>query len=333
MKAASVSYWLHTFFHEWLTQQCNLSHHTIMSYRDTWRLFLRFVAKRKKGSVSDLEIADLGAEVVLAFLRYSEEERKVTIGTRNCRLAALRSFFRFVADREPLVALQCTEIQRIPTKKSLQRVPNCLDADEVTAILSQPDRSTLEGQRDHVLLALLYNTGARIQEALDLCPQAVRFRSPAQVKLIGKRRKERVCPLWPETVSLLTALLKRQPRQDNEPIFVNRYGRPLSAAGVRFKLGHYVQRAAEKLPALKRKRVSPHIFRHTMGCALVAAGVDITVIRNWLGHTRLDTTDLYARANLETKRKALDQVDISTRPARPPRWKRDPTLLSWLDSL
>jgi site-specific recombinase XerD len=333
MKVASVSYWLQAFFHEWLTQQRNLSHHTVMSYRDTWRLFLRFVAKRKKGSVSDVEIADLGAEVVLAFLRYSEEERKVTIGTRNCRLAALRCFFRFVADREPLVALQCTEILRIPTKKSLQPVPNCLDADEVTAILSQPDRSTPEGQRDHVLLALLYNTGARIQEALDLCPQAVRFRSPAQVKLIEKRRKERVCPLWPETVSLLTALLKRQPRQDNEPSFVNRYGRPLSAAGVRFKLGHYVQRAAETLPALKRKRVLPHIFRHTMGCALVAAGVDITVIRNWLGHTRLDTTDLYARANLETKRKALDQVDISMRPARPPRWKRDPTLLSWLDSL
>jgi site-specific recombinase XerD len=283
--------------------------------------------------VSDLEIDDLNAEVVLAFLRYSEEERKVTIGTRNCRLAALRSFFRFVADREPLIALHCAEILRIPTKKSLQPVPNCLDADEVAAILSQPDRSTLEGQRDHVLLALLYNTGARIQEALDLCPQAVRFRSPAQVKLIGKRRKERVCPLWPETVNLLTALLKRQPRQDNEPIFVNRYRRPLSAAGVRFKLGHYVRRAAEKLPALKRKRVSPHIFRHTMGCALVAAGVDITVIRNWLGHTRLDTTDHYARANLETKRKALDQVDISTRPGRPPRWKRDPTLLSWLDSL
>lgn len=333
MKAASVSYWLHAFFHEWLTQQRNLSHHTVLSYRDTWRLFLRFVAKRKKRAVSDLEIADLNAEAVLAFLRYSEEERKVTIGTRNCRLAALRSFFRFVADREPLAALQCTEVLRIPTKKSLQPVPNCLDAEEVTAILSQPDRSTLEGQRDHVLLALLYNTGARIQEALDLCPQSVRFSSPAQVKLLGKRRKERVCPLWPETVDLLAALLKRQPRPDDEPIFVNRYGQPLSAAGVRFKLGHYVQRAAEKLPALKRKRVSPHIFRHTLGCALVDAGVDITVIRNWLGHTRLDTTDRYARANLETKRKALDQVDISTRPARPPRWKRDPTLLAWLDSL
>ena len=208
-----------------------------------------------------------------------------------------------------------------------------LDAEEIAAILRQPNRSSLEGQRDHALLAFLYNTGARIQELLDVCPRAIRFESPAQVELLGKGRKSRICPLWPETIDLLRALLKRQPRADDEPIFVNRYGQPLGAAGVRFKLSQYVQAAAKHLPSLAKKRVSPHTWRHSVGVQLVAAGVDVTVIRNWLGHARLDTTNHYARANLETKRKALEQIDSSTRPGRPPRWRRNPDLLTWLDSL
>ena len=215
MNVTTLAYLLHAFFHEWLAQQRNLSHHTVLSYRDTWRLFLRFVAARNRRSVSDLALEHLTAEEALAFLQHSEEERKVTIGTRNCRLAALRSFFRFVADREPLALAQCAEILRIPTKKAPTAEVNYLDADEVAAILKQPDRSTLQGQRDHALLALLYNTGARIQEALNLCPQSVRLRSPAQVTLFGKGRKEQICPLWPETADLLTALLKRQPRPEN----------------------------------------------------------------------------------------------------------------------
>jgi len=333
MKRATLPYWLHAFFHEWLAQQRNVSHHTVKSYRDTWRLFLRFVAGRKRRSVSDLVVEDLTAEEVLAFLRHGEQDRKITIGTRNCRLAALRGFFRFVAEREPSAVAQCAEVLHIPTKKGPTAEVNYLDTEEITAILKQPDRSTLEGQRDHVLLALLYNTGARIQEALDLCPRSIRFRSPAQVTLFGKGRKERICPLWPETVELLTALLKRQPRPDDEPIFVNRYGDPLGAAGVRFKLEHYVRRAAQRLPTLARKHVTPHTFRHSMGVAMVAAGIDVTVIRSLLGHVSLDTTNHYARANVETKRQALAKVDPSTRPSKPPRWRRDPDLLTWLNSL
>ena len=166
-----------------------------------------------------------------------------------------------------------------------------------------------------------------------MCPQAIRFESPAHVELFGKGRKSRVCPLWPETVDLLRALLRRRPRPDDQPIFVNCYGRPLGAAGVRFKLKQYVQAAAQEAPSLAKKRVGPHTFRHSVGVQLVAAGVDATVIRNWFGHARLDTTDLYARANLETKRKALEQVDPATKPSKPPRWKHDPELLTWLDSL
>jgi site-specific recombinase XerD len=333
MTPAPLTYWLHAYFHEWLAQQRNCSRHTIQSYRDTWRLYLRYVAARRRRAVSALTLAELTAEEVLAFLNHLETERGDHIGTRNCRLAAIRSFYRYLADHEPLAAAQCAAVLRIPVKKTLRPAVSYLDSEEVTAILKQPDRATLEGQRDHALLALLYNTGARIQEALSLCPAAVRLTAPAHVKLHGKGRKERISPLWPETAQLLAALLKRSPRSDDEPFFVNRYGRPLGAAGVRYKLAEYVRAAAKALPSLRDKRVTPHTFRHTAGVQLVAAGVDITVIRSWLGHVSLDTTNHYARANIETKRQAIERIDRSTRPASPPRWKRNPNLLAWLDSL
>lgn len=333
MKLIPFPQLLHGFFHDWLVQQRNISHHTVLSYRDTWRLFLRFVASRKNKSVARLSLPDLSATEVLAFLQHIEQNRRGSIGTRNCRLAALRSFFSFVADREPLASAQCAEVLRIPTKRAPERALCYLDEDEVTAILAQPDRSKCEGQRDHVLCSLLYNSGARIQEALNLTPRDLRLESPFHVRLFGKGRKERISPLWPETVELLKALLKRQPCQEGEPIFVNRYGQPLGAAGVRFKLKQYVAAAAKKVPSLASKRVTPHTFRHATAVSLVAQGVDVTVIRNWLGHASLDTTNRYARANVETKRKALEKLAASSRVGKPPRWKRDAHLLAWLDSL
>jgi site-specific recombinase XerD len=333
MKPTPFPQLLHAFFHEWLVEQRNVSHHTVMSYRDTWRLFLRFVAGQKGKPVAKLGLGDLAEVEVLAFLQYLEQVRKSSIGTRNCRLSALHSFFSFVADREPLAAKQCAAVLRIPIKQAPRpEIPN-FDENEITAILAEPDRSKFEGQRDHVLLAFLYNTGARIQEALNLTPRAVRWESPFNVRLLGKGRKERICPLWPETVELLRSLLKRKHRREDEHIFVNRYGGPLGASGVRFKLKQYVAAAAKKVPSLAGKRVSPHKFRHATAVSLVAAGVDVTVIRSWLGHASLDTTNIYARADLETKRKALEKVDPSVRPGKPPRWKRDAELLQWLDSL
>jgi site-specific recombinase XerD len=333
MKTDALPHLLRAFFHQWMGEQRNLSPHTVLSYRDTWRLFLRFVAQRQTKAVADLTFAQLTAKEVLAFLHDSEQIRRVSIGTRNCRLAAIRAFFRFAVDQEPAAAAHGAQILRIPLKRAVKPALCYLDIEEVTAILRQPDRSTLEGQRDHTLLAFLYNTGARIQEALDLCPQAIRFKAPLQVKLLGKGRKERVCPLWPETIALITALLKRQPRAEHERLFVNRYGEPLGAAGVRFKLAGYVTSAAKMLSSLQRKKITPHTFRHTVGVHLIAAGVDVTVIRNLLGHASLDTTNHYARADLETKRKALAQVDTASRLSKPPRWKKDTELMAWLDSL
>lgn len=324
---------LHAFFYEWMVQQRNASVHTVRSYRDTWRLFLRFVAHHRRRAVAQLTLVDLAASEVSAFLHHTEKERGDTIGTRNCRLAALRSFFGFVAGREPTAIAQCAEVLRIPTKRAPIHAPCYLEPEEVKAILAQPDRSTIEGQRDHALLSFLYNTGARIQEALDVRPQAIRFDSPTCVRLYGKGRKERLCPLWPETVSLLRSLLRRQPRADDEPIFVNRYGVPLGASGVRFKLAEYVETAAKIVPSLTSKHVTPHSFRHATAVHLVAAGVDITVIRSWLGHVSLDTTNHYAQANLDTKRKALERLEDTSRTPKPPLWKQDKSILAWLDTL
>jgi site-specific recombinase XerD len=331
--SATLPRLLKAFFHDWLARQRDTSAHTIHAYRDAWRLFLRFVAGRHHRDVADLALADLTDVAVLAFLDHIERERHASVATRNCRLAALRSFFRFVADREPPAADQCAAVLRIPTKRQPYHQIAYLSTDEVAAILAQPNRTTLLGQRDHVLLVLLYNTGARIQEALTLTPSSVRLNSPAHVLLIGKGRKERLCPLWRETATLIAALLKRWPRREDEPIFANRYDQPLCASGVRFRLRQYVAAAAKTHPGLAKKHVTPHSFRHTVAVHLVAAGVDVTVIRSWLGHAHLDTTLRYAEADLETKRKAIEQADGGARQARPPRWKRDPELLAWLDSL
>lgn len=332
MKTDPLPELLRMFFTEWMVQQRNASVHTVKSYRDAWRLFLRFVAARQCRPVVRLKLSQLTAAEVIAFLKHLEEERGDTIGTRNCRLAALRSFFGFVATREPAHMAQCAQVMNIPTKKAPIRAPDYLEPEEVQAILAQPDRSTLIGQRDHALLSFLYNTGARIQEALDLCPQAIRFDSPTSVRLYGKGRKERISPLWPETVALLRSLLERMPRPENAPLFINRYGNPLSASGVRYKLADYVKAAAKEVPTLAQKHVSPHSFRHATAVHLVAAGVDVTVIRSWLGHVSLETTNHYAQANLETKRRALERVE-GPKTGSPPPWRRSQSVLDWLDAL
>jgi site-specific recombinase XerD len=322
---------LHAFFHEWMGKERNLSKHTVMSYRDTWCLFLRFLSERKRRPIVSLSLSDMDVDAITGFLQHLEDDRKVAISTRNCRLAALHSFFSFVAQREPAAVAQCAQIAKIPTKKTARPAVCYLEADEVELILKQPNQSKLEGQRDYTLLAFLFNTGARIQEALDVTPADIRFLSPAQVRLFGKGRKERIAPLWPETARLVKALLKRKPRKDDEPVFVNFYGRPLGAAGVRFKLSTYVRQAAQTMPSLAKKQISPHTFRHAAGVMLVSSGVDVTIIRSFLGHEKLDTTNIYAEANLETKRKALESTAL--RPGAPPRWRRDPELLTWLESL
>lgn len=323
---------IHTFFTDWLGRQRELSTHTVRSYRDTWRLFLRFLEEHHSMPVERLTLSDITDAHVLAFLECRQRIHGISTGTRNCRLAGLRALFDFAARRDPLAISQAALMRQIPRRRSIQRPICYLEQEEVDAILAQPNRSTPEGQRDHTLLVFLYNTGARTQEALDVCPHAVGFESPSSVRLFGKGRKERVCPLWPETSALLQSLLRRRPRAIDQPIFVNRYGENLGASGVRLKLAQYVASAAKFLPSIARKRVSPHTFRHSTAVALVAEGVGTPVIRALLGHAQLETTAHYAQANLQTKRDALARLP-SPETTKRSRWKRDASVLVWLDSL
>jgi site-specific recombinase XerD len=321
---------LAAFFHDYLVRERNASVHTIRSYRDTWRLFLRFAAERRKRPLARLTLMDLTAEEVLAFLNHMESDRHAGIGTRNCRLAALRSFYAFVSTRDPAALAHCTAVLNIRAKRRAVGPPTHLEYNEVEAILAQPDRASPEGQRDHLLLLFLYNTGARIQEVLDVRPSDLRLDAPPCVRLMGKGRKVRVCPLWPETVQLTRDFLKRCPRGSEDALFQNYCSRPLGASGVRFKLTQYVAAAAKRVPSLAAKKVTPHTFRHTVGVSLVSAGADITVIASYLGHSSLETTNWYARANLATKRAALERVE-RPRGRHAPRWKRDASVLEWLD--
>jgi site-specific recombinase XerD len=321
------------FFQSWLVGQCNVSHHTVCAYRDAWCQLLRFVAERRAKPVAAVDLPDLTADEVLAFLQSLETERKVSVGTRNCRLAAIRSFFSYVAGREPAAAAQCAQVLQIPTKRAPRAALAYLDPDEVEAILKQPDRGSPMGERDHALLALLYTTGARIQEALAVRPCDIRFEPPPQVRLYGKGRKERFCPVLPEMAELLLQALRRESVPPEQPVFRNRYGHALGASGVRFRLRGYVAAAVREAPTLARKHVTPHTFRRTCAVHLLASGVDVTVIQGWLGHASLDTTNHYAQANLETKRRALELLPPVATLKQPPPWRRDRSLLAWLESL
>lgn len=324
------------FFYEFLVEQQGVSRHTVLSYRDTWRLFLRFSSKTLDKPVANLSIDDMDSELVLSFLNHLEKARGVSIPTRNVRLAAIHSFFRFLSEQDPERLERCIRVLQVPFKRSPVRPVDYLEDEEVAALLKKPNPQTVLGRRDRTLLALLYNTGARIQEVLDLRISSLQLGSPAFVKLKGKGGKSRVCPLFPETTALLqTHIAERQPPPTQEDhLFLNRRGEALTAAGVRYRLRRYVASAITGRPRLAAKRVTPHTFRHTAAVHLLASGVDLNVVRGWLGHVNLDTTNHYAQIDMATKRRALEAAAANGAPRiRPIRWKPTADILSWLDQL
>jgi len=327
---------LSRFFYDFLVQQKGVSRHTILSYRDALRLLIRFAANFLHKPVADLAIEDLHSDMILAFLNHLEAERGAAIVTRNCRRAAIRSFFQYLSEVDLTKLEHCTRVLQIPPKRAPERPVDYLEAEEVTALLKQPDIRSPLGRRDRALLAFLYNTGARIQEALDLRIGSLQLDKPALVKLHGKGNKTRICPLWPETVDLLRALIaERQPTPGNEDrVFLNRRGEPITAAGTRYRLRRYVAKAAVQYPRLTTKDVTPHTFRHTAAVHLLAAGVDVNIVRGWLGHVSLDTTHHYAQIDLATKRRALEAAAANgVAGIGRVRWKPTDDLLSWLDNL
>lgn len=334
MKNNNLATYIHNFLHDHLSLQKGFSNHTILSYRDTIKLLLTFSAAYKQKSVTNLTLDDLTSDTVINFLDHIEKQRNNSIQTRNVRLACIHSFFRYLATRDPLIFDHCQRIVLIPFKRTQTFTVDYLEVNEMKAILGAVDRRNLDGYRDYTLFTFMYNTGARVQETIGLRVRALQLERPFQVRFFGKGGKERLCPLWLETVNLLRSLLNQRgldPKAD-ALVFVNHRGQTLTRYGVRYLLSKYVQIAARNCPSLERKSIHPHTIRHTTAMHLLQSGVDINTIRAWLGHTNLETTNHYAEINLEMKRKVLYNYLPITRSSNRP-WKRNEQLIQWLESL
>ena len=325
---------LRAFFTEYVSSLRGLSSHTIRSYRDSLALLLRYVAAQRRRDVAVLDVEDLTADVVIAFLSDLETTRHCTVRTRNIRLAALHTFFRFLATQHPDRLEHAQRILGIPFKRTQPRPIEYLEYEELEAVLAAVDRTTPAGRRDYTVLATLFNTGARVQELLDVRTTDLQLTTPPQVRLVGKGRKPRTCPLWPQTARLLRALCAERGLDlgADARVFVNHRGGSLTRFGVRFILAKYVRRATVTQPRLARKRLHPHSLRHSTAVHLLKSGVDPLTIAHWLGHASVNTTNRYATIDLDMKRRALAKAQPLSTPRRPA-WRRDATILDWLEAL
>ena len=326
---------LRNFFADHLPRLRGLSPHTLQSYRDSLALLLRFVATRRVRAVVTLELEDLDVDAVIAFLQYLETDRHNTIATRNVRLAAIHAFFRYLATQHPNYLEHCQRILAVPFKRARVSSVDYLEYDEIQAVLAAVDRRTVDGRRDHALLVTMFNTGARVQEILDLRPSDLQLINPFQVRLVGKGRKERVCPLWSETAQVLRTYLsdRRTDSRSKEPLFRNHRGEPLTRFGVRYILGKYCADAAAAAPTLRGKRLHPHSMRHSTAVHLLKAGVDLTTIRHWLGHASVNTTNRYVSIDLEMKREAIEKAKPPDTHPSAAHWRTDASILEWLEAL
>jgi len=323
-----------SFFTRHLAAELNASGHTIRSYRDTFRLLLRHVATAAGRRVTQLTLDDLRPEAILRFLDYLEQERNNSIVTRNARLAAIHSFFSYAASQDVAAASLAQRILAIPFKKALGRLLGYLTEEELRAILDGPDRTKPKGRRDYLILALLYDTGARVQELLDLCPADFRLDRLPLVLITGKGRKQRIVPLLPATANLVRSYLAETNRSPTETALLlsNYRGEKMTRSGVSFLLDHYRQLAAEDVRTLQRPGISPHTFRHTKAMHLVQAGVSPVTVKDILGHAHLKTLEAYVEADLEMKRRALESTP-SPVSSGPLVQRHEPDLLRWLEQL
>jgi len=321
------------FLLEEVVAERNLTINTQRSYRDSIRLLLRFMADHHATDSTRVTVEHLTVAIVRAFLAHLEEQRGNSVATRNQRLAAIHSLFRFVARQVPELVDQAAQIQAIPLRRAAPPAMAYLDKPEIDALLAGPDRRRPQGQRDYALLLFLYNTGARATETAELAIGAVALDAAPSVRFLGKGRKTRTCPLWPHTTKILRQLLgARLKGPRDEPVFRNVRGQPVTRFGIHDLLARTVLKAAETTPSLRAKRVSPHTLRHTTAVHLLRAGVDINTIRAWLGHVSLETTNRYAEVDLERKAKALETCAV-TNSDRTPAWRKDQDLMAFLSSL
>jgi len=322
---------LERFFTQRLLHQRRASPHTIAAYRDAFRLFLRFIKDRRDKAPSQVVLADLDAALVVAFLTHLEQDRDNTIRSRNARLAALHSFFRYAAFEEPGHSAAIQRVLAIPHKRAERKLVAFLGRDEVEALLHAPDRGTALGRRDYTLLLLAIQTGLRVSELTQLRWQDVRLDSGAHVRCQGKGRKDRCTPLTAQTVAALRSRQRESGPLPSDPVFPSRRSGPLSRDAVERLVTKYAALASSACPSLKHKHVSPHTLRHTSAMQLLAAGVERTVLALWLGHESIETTEVYLHADLAIKERAIART--APLPTTAKRYKPPDRLLAFLEGL
>jgi site-specific recombinase XerD len=326
------------FFQTYLPSLRGMSTHTIRSYRDAIVLYLQFVASQTGQPPDQIDLDGFTAQLVTEFVTFLEHKRGNRVGTRNARLAAIHTFARFAAAEHPGQMAEMQRILSVPFKRHAQREPvEYLEQAEVAALLKMPTHPTVSDRRDHALFALMFNTGARVQEVLDLRVRDVRVEPPCQVRLQGKGGKVRICPIWAQTAEKLRPLMEQASAtaDPDSPLFVNRSGRKLTRFGVRYILRKRMEACTESIDPERAKHFHPHTLRHTTAIHLLRAGVDFVTISQWLGHSSLNTTMLYARADIDLKRQALAQVfpDILAPHSLPRNPQEGLEVIDWLRRL
>jgi len=322
---------LQAFFTERLICQRQASPHTLAAYRDTWRLLLVFASAQRSKEPSKLDITDLDATFIGTFLDHLERQRKNGARTRNARLGAIRSLFRYAALRHPECATVIERVLAIPPKRYDRRLVTFMTEPELDALLAAPARSTWTGRRDHALFGLAAQTGLRVSELIGLRCADVHLGTGAHVRCLGKGRKARITPLTSGMVSLMRVWMRERSGQAGDPVFATQTGRPLSRDALEHRLSKYMEIAVCTCPSLIQKRVTMHVLRHTAAMRLLRAGIDTSVIALWLGHEQVETTQIYLHADLELKERALARLTpVNTRPGR---YRPPDKVLAFLDAL
>lgn len=330
MKDNSFQSLLQRFFLERLMNQRNASPCTIRSYRDTFRIYLGFMRAEKKCSAAKVRFEMLNAENVLEFLSYLENARGNSLSTLNNRLAAIHSFMEYVSYQEPAYLSLIQRVMAIPFKRTETKSVNYLTLAEVEAIIGACELAGWSGRRDRVMVSLLYNTGARISELLGIRRKDLTF-NPGTIRIMGKGRKERIMPMWKATERCLSRFVAEMERSDDSHLFMNKNGEALTRSGAKYRLDNLVETASCRCPSLRKKRVTPHVFRHTTAMHLLEAGIDLSTIAIWLGHESIETTHKYMVADLQLKERALSQIKEPQAPSF--RYKPTDDLLRFLDQL
>jgi integrase/recombinase XerD len=324
---------LQRFFTQRLIAQRRVSSHTIASYRDTFRLLLQFVEKRVRKSPSRLALTDLDPSLIGAFLDELEKGRGNSARSRNLRLTAIRSFYRYAAHEEPAHSGLIQRVLAMPAKRYEKRLIGFLTRPEIDAVLAAPDLNTWAGRRDRAFLLVAVQTGLRLSEMTNLCRENVVLGTGAHVRCMGKGRKERCTPLAKQAADALKLWLREPRRGADDVVFPSARGGRLSADGVQFLLAKHIATAQQRCPSLKKKRVTPHVLRHTAAMELLQAGVDRSVISLWLGHESIETTQIYLDADLALKEKALAKTTPVAEAKTARRYRPDDKLLAFLKNL